>query len=366
MMTNHPLSQHKTSHTRHARISWIDILRGIAIMLMIPANLSPVWNEPTQWFRVVASYPAPTFIMLSTGMVILNAQKYSFKYFLQRGLIVVGFAAFVDIFGACIFPFTAFDVLYLIGVSLPIIYLAHHFNTVKLMTTCFMIIVASVILQNLVGYHESLLDITWANRQWPGLLRVLQSWFIDGWFPIFPWLGVVFFGAALFKIIFKQPDHVISKKIIVISCIAILVGFILLFIPTHLYNNVSNHGILTRRDGYSEIFYPATPAYLLTAFGIVTLLTKVAQYLANFKFSKLLSLFGRFSLLIYILHQAIRAYVIEPIMNVYGIKSIINGFWFAVVVVLTIVGIYLICLLIEKWKQHRVISSVILTMLIGK
>ena len=45
---------------------------GIAIMLMIPANLSPYYAEPhAMWYRFVSSLAAPMFIFLSAGMVIL-------------------------------------------------------------------------------------------------------------------------------------------------------------------------------------------------------------------------------------------------------------------------------------------------------
>src|SRR5690348_8983460 len=83
---------------RKYRIPWIDVLRGLAIVFMVPANFSPLWCQPHPlWFRIATSYAAPIFIMLSTGMVILNAHKYNFTYYLHRGLIILGCAVFVDI-----------------------------------------------------------------------------------------------------------------------------------------------------------------------------------------------------------------------------------------------------------------------------
>jgi uncharacterized membrane protein len=62
------------------RLIWIDALRGLAIILMIPENFSPYFVEPqAMWFRVPVSFAAPLFVTLSAGMVVLNAAKYDFS-----------------------------------------------------------------------------------------------------------------------------------------------------------------------------------------------------------------------------------------------------------------------------------------------
>lgn len=349
------------------RISWIDILRGIAIILMIPANLSLLWSQPHPlWFRILASFAAPIFIMLSTGMVILNANKYHLKHFFQRGLIIIGFAICMDICIWKIFPFVTYDVLYLIGFALPIIYLARHFSITKLVILGTIIFILTPLLQQLFGYHLEISEITWAHPYWPGTFRLFQSWLIDGWFPVFPWLGVAFFGAAFFRIIFLNKGYLITKKMVLFSSIVILIGFFLLFIPTNEFNNVTNHGIMAERGGFSEIFYPPTLAYLITAIGMVIILARLAQYFAKFTFSKVLSLFGRFSLFIYLLHQAIAVFLITPILNTYGMQSITSGLLFTSSVLLTLFAIYFICLLIDRLKQTYLPSSLILQMLVGK
>ena len=47
------------------RLQWVDVLRGIAILFMIPANLSTLWEAShPMWFRLMGSFAAPTFILL--------------------------------------------------------------------------------------------------------------------------------------------------------------------------------------------------------------------------------------------------------------------------------------------------------------
>ena len=349
------------------RIAWLDVLRGIAIILMIPANLSLLWTEAHPlWFRIVASYAAPIFIMLSTGMVVLNANKYDFKHFFQRGLIIIGFAILMDICIWKIFPFVTYDVLYLIGFALPVIYLIRHFSIAKLALLGTSIFMLTPYLQHIAGYHPNITEITLINPYWPGTLRLLQTWLIDGWFPVFPWLGVALFGAAFFRIVFFQQPYLISKKMVILGCLLLLIGFILLFIPTSAFNNITNHGIMTERNGFSEIFYPPTVVYLITAIGMVIILARVAQYFTQFSFSKILALFGRFSLFIYLLHQAIAVFIITPILKIYGMNSITSGLLFASCVLLTIITAYFSCLLIERLKRIYLPSSLFLQMVIGK
>lgn len=349
------------------RLPWIDVLRGIALMCMIPANLAPLWGEPHPlWFRVLLSYAAPIFIMLSTGMVILTAKHYDFKYYLQRALLIFGFAVFMDVCIWKIFPFVTYDVLYLIGIALPIIYLLRHWNTAKLITLASLIFILTPFLQHHLGYHPEISEISWPDRYWPGTLRLLQAWLIDGWFPLFPWLGVSIFGAVFFRTVFANQNAVISKKIIFLSSLLVLVGFCLLFMPTNQFNNLANHGIIAEREGFSEIFYPPTLAYLMTAIGMVILFARLAQALVPFSVSKILALFGRFSLFIYLLHQAISVYVITPILQSYGLETIPTASLFAISVLLTILTCYLLCLLIERLKQVYSVSSLVLQMVIGK
>jgi uncharacterized membrane protein len=80
------------------RLLWVDAVRGLAILLMIPANLSPYFAEPHPlWYRVLGSCAAPLFISVSAGMVVLGAHNHSLAYYCRRGGWVVLIGAFIDI-----------------------------------------------------------------------------------------------------------------------------------------------------------------------------------------------------------------------------------------------------------------------------
>src|SRR4051812_49048639 len=110
--------------TSSARIATIDVVRGFAIFLMVPANMAAsVYVEPhALWFRVASSFAAPTFVMVAGMMIVLaqNSRAKSWGYYLSRGILLVGMGAFIDVFVYKFFPFYSFDVLYLIGISCPL------------------------------------------------------------------------------------------------------------------------------------------------------------------------------------------------------------------------------------------------------
>ena len=64
------------------------------------------------------------------------------------------------------------------------------------------------------GVIDEVVEIKWNYILVIGFSRLLQYWLVDGWFPIFLWLGFAFLGAVFFRMIFKLPDHFIPKQVL--------------------------------------------------------------------------------------------------------------------------------------------------------
>jgi uncharacterized membrane protein len=64
----------------------IDITRGMAIFMMIAANMLPyLLATPVPVFvRIYATCAAPIFVTIAGMMVALTREKHPFKYFLDR------------------------------------------------------------------------------------------------------------------------------------------------------------------------------------------------------------------------------------------------------------------------------------------
>jgi uncharacterized membrane protein len=351
----------------HARLPWIDALRGLAIILMVPANLGPYFGEPhPMWFRILGSYAAPIFIMLSAGMVILTSGRHDARYYLKRGAFIILIGALIDTFIWTIFPFTSFDVLYPIGLAIPLMYLLRNMKSRELFSISLIFIIGTYVLQNLLGYHEETLEVYFDDMYLPAIGRLLQSWFVDGWFPVFPWLGFAVLGALLFRTLFSG-DAVATNRVMIIGAVLTIAGFTFLFIPVDagLLRNLTNDSILESRGGYSEIFYPPTFAYVFSSIGITVLLATLLRRMSIASPLAILGFYGRYSMMVYILHQAFGAWVIEPLIGVYGAEVIESGLLFTAVNVAVLILIALICLLIGRIKSLRPPRSTMARILFG-
>lgn len=348
------------------RLPWIDALRGLAIILMVPANLSPYFVEPhPMWFRILGSFAAPMFIMVSAGMIVLRGDRHHLTYYLKRGGIVLSIGVLLDILLWGIFPFTSFDVLYPIGLAMPLLYLLRRTETRELFYISVIIILATYVLQALFGYHEEVLEVYFSELWLPGIGRLLQSWFIDGWFPLFPWLGYAFIGALFYRTLFGEGVGR-SLHFVTYGIVLTVLGFTLLFVPLPFVRSIADGSILASRGGYSEIFYPPTFAYVFASVGVVLLLSTLLRRLRFPPVHSILAFFGRYAMMVYILHQVIGVWVIEPALAAAGAETISSGPLFAVVNLLTLGLIAGICYGIELLKRRRHPHSLLARVLFGR
>jgi uncharacterized membrane protein len=279
----------------------IDGLRGLAIVAMVASHLArEVLVEPhPMWLRVYGSLAAPLFITLA-GMLIAqtSAKKHHpLSYYVERGLIILGLAAAVDVLLWGIYPFVGCDVLYLIGLAMPLTALFGRLRPAWQSGILVLILGLSGMLRHLFGYPEHVLNIalTDPTSELSGELpTILHQWIISGWFPALPWLFFSFLGVRLFQ--WRQaPSGSFALHVSRVAAGLASLGAVCLWIvPTPIYE----------RGGYSELFYPPTAAFVLVASGGVLLLFALSRHhwLQN---SRPLILLGQCSLLMYIVHLAI-------------------------------------------------------------
>ena len=352
--------------TSTERYRWIDQIRGLAIILMIPANLAPYLSEPhPMWFRILGSYSAPTFIMLSAGMVILTSHKHNLGYYIKRAATILAVGIFLDSLLWKLCPFTSFDVLYTISVSLPIIYFCRNQKTRVILVFACLVFIGAIILQTFAGYHAEAYEIYWEKFDFPELPRLLQSWFIDGWFPVFPWVGFSLLGAVLFRAIFFHSEHFHFKSLLIGGSVMLVIGYVLLFAPIPGLTNLANGTIIASRDDYSEIFYAPSWPYLISAIGTVLFITAIFLKISKHSFLNIMGFYGRFSMLIYLLHQSLGALALKPLIALSGAETIASGWVFFLANVSMFVVISLICWLIELLKKKYTPKNVVLTVLFG-
>ncbi|MDD1701919.1 MAG: DUF1624 domain-containing protein [Methanoregula sp.] len=291
----------------------VDLLRGLAIALMVGANTVPFLLSPPVPYgiRILASLAAPLFIFLSGMMVALtrNKKQYDLRYYLVRGGAVVLIGAALQVLAWGLVPFIDVDVLYLIGISLPLAYLLLGVRPWIRRAIIIAILCAAPVLGFVFGYAPLPAEIPLAQAASGlgslDLPSLLSYWFIDGWFPVFPWLAIALLGAELGTIRWKGDgitSFVTGKFAAVgLGLVGTGIALWLLFPSPQLI-----------RNGYVEIFYPPVPGFCLAVTGIILLLFILADLVAQNRLPDPLRAMGECSLAIYILHSVIIAWCIAP------------------------------------------------------
>ncbi|MDD1694585.1 MAG: heparan-alpha-glucosaminide N-acetyltransferase domain-containing protein [Methanoregula sp.] len=339
----------------------VDVLRGLAITIMVGANLIPHLLVPPApfWLRFLSSVAAPLFIFLSGMMVALSCRmkRYTFSYFIRRGGFVILIAVFLDLFVLGTVPFIDTDVLYLIGISLPLAYLFLKLGLRTRLGILIAILAAAPLLQGIVGYNSLPVMIPVVSLLQggilPGISTVLSQWFIGGWFPIFPWLALSLMGAqaGMFRWKDGQIQSFAQRKL------ALLAGSVLVL--GALFWSISPGPMLTRY-GYVELFYPPTMDFVFFITGLIVCLFIIADILPVSRqlFDPFRAL-GECSLAIYILHIVIIEWLISPLELQEPLLSFLGGY------LLLIAGMIIAAYVLRYIRKKIRFNSFIIRALIG-
>lgn len=328
----------------------IDILRGFAIFTMVAANMAAeVLAEPHPfWFRLYSTFAAPLFILISGMMVAYTAEtkNYNLRHFLVRGGMIMAVGALVDVLVYKIYPFMAVDVLYLIGLSIPLANLSLHLNSLYRWIIVFLIFIATPVLQKILGYSDYPNEIyLWGEQvaEISNQTSIFNHWTVDGFFPLFPWTGFSLLGVNLARLRWKSRQHsTFGRNTIFLlgSSILIIGSIIWRFYP----------GSLLIREGYSELFYPPTIGYVMSSIGLILILFFIVDLKPAIVIYKPLQVLGESSLFLYVLHLALIEYVIAPLWPEKNIQTFL--LIYVVLSCFLIVVAYGVRALKDRWKDR--------------
>ena len=116
----------------------------------------------------------------------------------------------IDVAFEGIRPFTSMDVLYLLGVSLPLGFLALRLPTSVRWGLIFLIFAATPLLQHGLGYTEYPTEYELRGKEVEESAAAqthTSIWhhvLIDGWFPLVPWFGFTLLGINLAGVRWRQ------------------------------------------------------------------------------------------------------------------------------------------------------------------
>jgi hypothetical protein len=289
-----------------------DVLRGIAVLCMVLANSSPTFTgEIPMLLRALFSIAAPIFVMMSGFMVSQITHRHSMSYFYVKGMFVICVGILMDIFINQIVPLEGFDVLYLIGMGIPITALIMRYSQKTMVFTILVIVAIGAAMRLHFGYQEVVVnDLDFSNGtifpqqfQW-------ECWLFSGWFPLFPWIGFMLSGALLGRVYKQEKDGAklfTNARYLLLAAMTLLLGLGLMLVDP---------APMTQRHGYAEVFYPTTIGMFLTLAGISTILLFVAHFIQHHWFVEhCVRPLGVGVLGIYVVHLGIISFVIKGMLG---------------------------------------------------
>jgi uncharacterized membrane protein len=341
----------------YKRLDSIDILRTISIIIMVVANSSPyiLVTPHSIWLRIISSIAAPLFIFLSgySFFVSFNRNK-NFYYKIFQSFYLILSAVFLDAVIWRILPFQTFDVLYLISFALLINLVLFKLSlNVKLIFT-FLFIFASFILQYVLDYRFDINDNQLENINWNeiNLLSIFEvkRCLIDGWFPLFPWLGISILGhivAQKSELIFNHLKFIKFSSLLA----SIIFGILLIYNQTY----------VQEREGYLELFYPPSLYFIFFEISVIFLLFSIFNkfdFIKKSKF-KFLCLLGRKSLFIYLYH----AFIISFLFQNYFIP--LSPLLFSITIFLFIISCFIFAFIAEFLEKNNCLKYIPFKAILG-
>ncbi|ARN78708.1 hypothetical protein BST97_12290 [Nonlabens spongiae] len=293
------------------RLHFIDVIRALAIILMLEGHfidtlLDPAYRD-TGWvydvWKYVRGMTAPTFFTI-TGFIFIyllmkarekDKDSKRIKKGVKRGLLLIALgyllrAPFLSwMFGDYNNYFLVTDVLHILGASLLILITIYKLcakNFTALAAVCLLGWASIFFMEPLYrDFDFSILPLAIANY----FTKVNGSVF-----TLLPWIGYVFFGAALsyLFIVFETQKH-FKKLFVVVGGVAAL---FLIFQSSEVLNDIYllTDILMFKKMAYFNYLFPRLGNVLL-------LFTVLYSFNSQINFS-LLSQIGQRTLSIYVFH----------------------------------------------------------------
>jgi uncharacterized membrane protein len=272
----------------------VDRVRGLAVLLMLGANLAPylVPQPHPIWYRMMSTFCAPTFVFLFGMMVGERPRDWAGAW--KRSAALLAIAALLDVVAWGIRPFEGFDVLYAVALSLPFLRLVATRKPLVAAAVAALIFVVTPLLQGYFGY---------GREGGSASVVALRAGLLDGWFPLFPWLGIGVFGVFIGQL--RRRERLPSLR-----AESLLGGFLL---GAGAFAWWVFGGVFPARGGYAEYFYPPTFGPLALNVGPALLALRFAGSSPAGALLRPLELLGRRSLFFYLGHILIIGRIVHPL-----------------------------------------------------
>ena len=342
----------------YERISALDALRGMAVLLMLEQHLGFwLWDmggNSTQIEGLLIDHPimvginglgglaAPIFITLAgVGSILLQSRHgHGPILLIKRGIVMLLFGYILNLLGRDWFTVGSWYVLHLIGISLIIAPLLHRLKTPVLAVLLLVTLLVAVGLQDYLKTPLLMDDrfMTDYDRA-GGIIRLSLA---EGHFPIFPWIFLFITGIIAGRWINARKLR---------NCILLGLSFLVIasaMLSFHYFTPApAVVGPYSRALLPSLTFYPAMPIMVLMLASAVLFILVIFVIFDDSMAGKMwtpLVCLGRSSLSLLIAHIAVLSALSRPL-----------GFWKSLGVIetgaVTVTILVLVSILAVLWRK---------------
>ena len=321
----------------------MDGIRGLALVLMMFGHaavnfVAPPWPL---WGEMLCAL-APIFFFLIAGMMVTGSvihRQRGGTHFLKRMVFLMALGVAIDLLAWQIRPFTSCEVLYAIGVYLPLTYLALKYLKHGPLALAVLVVAATPALQTCLGYSAYPLEWDLSGGLVHPVLHtasVWRHWLVDGWFPVFPWLGMMLLGSWIEHQRIQQDAGNPGAGFGLVGTAFIGLG-LKLWWPIQ-------PGLVVRLQ-VGGAFMPPPLGYLLWGTGTFLALLYLSWPVRGAVYLAPLRRFGRYPLLGYGFHLL----VIQGIRYRFG-KFFLNRWQFLLLFSLWLAVLYVVLGLVNRWQ----------------
>lgn len=316
------------SQLSHSRLSAIDALRGLVILIMLLDHVRETFylhhqvSDPMQidgvdpalfFSRSIAHLCAPVFVLL-TG---LSAYLYQAKqqsiaatrsFLFKRGLFLIALEIVVINFAwTAQFPpqVIYLQVIWAIGISMLALALLLSLPTIWMWVLALVIIFGHNLLDS-IHLDHGLLHAIWAilhQRDW---IEVGSALKLRSSYPVLPWIGVILLGYCLGQQFFRaeRPLATAMPKLAKLGLVSILLFMILRLINIYGDHPWQQYAELTQSlmSFFNLTKYPPSLDFILLNCGLGLILLWWFYRMQQRAWLKPLIVFGSVPMFVYILH----------------------------------------------------------------
>ena len=341
----------------NTRLTYIDSLRGFAVIIMVQQHLqSWLWNVswmsyPLTWpkYPVMLSlhftgwFAAPIFVILAgTGVELSYETEKQSSAYIKRGLKIIACGYLLNFIIPNWFAPGSWYVLHTIGISILLSPLLLQINTPLLFIFTAVSVFIPAFLQTWLNTALMQGNLNMNTISLPG--GILRIAFVEGHFPVFPWIGFFTAGIVSRRIIRETKINRILYASILIAGIGIFLA--------SLYNHgyfFATGGKLFRIFVPLPYFYPPLPPFIFFIMGI-----SLFKLYCFIKFDNLLSLpffyplstLGRSSLSWFIIH----IFIFNQLAWITGLYKTFNA---VDTLLITFAALFMMIYLSIKWQKYN-------------